>query len=292
MTSMGTHLYILLPVHNRREITVRFVEALAQQTWREFSLILIDDGSRDGTADAVRKILAEVVVLTGTGDWWWAGCLDQGCRQLATLGVVDEDILLLINDDLSLAFDFLARAMAEFSTTTDTLLLARQVDATTGKEIDHGGGVQVDVSHMRFAAANRAEEINCLPTRGLFIRWRDLCRAGGFRPAQLPHYMSDYEFTYRAWRKGLRLRVASSVSVGVQLAQSGESLATVFRLPRSRRFALIFSQRFKNNPVTWSMFIQLTAPPARRPYLWAKIWVHFLFVAVRCLVVSPPRIDR
>lgn len=282
---MSVRLHILLPVHNRRAVTVRFVEALARQTWREFRLVLIDDGSSDGTAEAVRAVLPDAVVVTGQGNWWWAGSLDQGCKYLEASGVRDEDVVLFINDDLSLEDEFLSQAMAEIAPVTETLLLARQVDAATGREIGMGGGVHADVVRMRFAETGKTEDVNCLPTRGLFLRWKDYQATGGFYPERLPHYLSDYEFTHRAWRKGLRLKVAGRAKVGVHLEKSGESVATVLRLPRSQRFGMIFSQRFKDNPVTWSVFVRLTATPWRMPVLWTKIWTHFVILAVRCVVV-------
>jgi GT2 family glycosyltransferase len=283
-------LYVLLPVHNRRQTTVCFVEALKLQTWREFQLILIDDGSTDGTADAVRAIYPGVVVVSGDGTWWWAGSLDQGCRYLACSGVRSDDILLLMNDDVVIAPQFLEHALAEFREIQDTLLLARQVNATTGREIDQGGGVCVNLDELRFAAASNPMEVNCLPTRGLFLRWRDMCRTGGFRPKWLPHYLSDYEFTLRARKRGLQLRVAHKASLGVQVKQSGRSRENLFMDSRRRRFSLLFSNRYKDNPVTWSAFAWLVAPVWRRPYLWAKIWCHFLITVARCVFTPVKRV--
>ena len=288
---MSDRLHILLPVHNRRETTVRFVQALVRQTWRDFHLVLIDDGSTDGTVDAVKAHWPAVDVVRGDGSWWWAGCLDQGCRHLVRTGVADDDVLLLINDDVVIGPDFLAKAMAEISSLRDTLMLARQVDAETGEEVGFGGGVKADLAELRFAATRQPEEINCLPTRGLFLRWRDLKRAGGFRPEQLPHYLSDYEFTVRAARRGLKLRIARTASLGVQLERTGRSVADLFRGTRADRFGLLFSRRFKDNPVTRSRFVWLAAPPGRRPYLWLKIWVLFLITAARCVYV-PVRRDE
>lgn len=282
-------LHILLPVHNRRETTVRFVKALGQQTRREFRLILIDDGSSDGTAAAVRALWPAVEVVAGDGNWWWAGCLEQGCRHLRRTGVADDDILLLMNDDVDIGPRFLEEALGEFRETRDTLLLARQVDVRTGEAIDHGGGVRADLRELRFAAAGAPEEINCLPTRGLFLKWRDMGRVGGFRPDYLPHYLSDYEFTIRAWKKGLHLKVARKASLGVKMGQSGRSLKNLYAEPRARRFGLIFSERFKDNPITWSAFVWLAAPPWRKPYLWLKIWMHFLVVAAHCVFTPVQR---
>jgi len=286
-SSAATRLFILLPVCNRRETTTAFVTALSRQSWQGFTLVLVDDGSTDGTAAAVRTLWPAVEVVTGTGDWWWAGSLQEGCRHLPRLGVADDDVILLINDDVVIAPRFLEEAMAEFAASRGTLLLARQTDAQTGAEIDHGGGVHADLRELRFNAARTPEEINCLPTRGLFLRWRDLRQAGGFRPRSLPHYLSDYEFTLRAHRSGLRLRVARTAAVGVKTEQTGLADEGLLALPRSRRLALLFSRRFKDNPWTWSSFAWQAAPRTRLPYLWLKIWAHFAIRVGRCLIAPP-----
>ena len=67
--------YVMVPVHNRRAITESYVRSLAAQTDRGVQLVLIDDGSTDGTADAVRDIMPDAIVITGKGDWWFGGAL-------------------------------------------------------------------------------------------------------------------------------------------------------------------------------------------------------------------------
>ena len=282
---MSARLHILLPVHNRRDVTVAFVEALRRQTWREFHLLLIDDGSTDGTAEAVLGLWPAVEIVSGTGQWWWAGSLAQGCARLARSGIADDEVLLLINDDVVIGPDFLEQGMSELAHAPGTLLLARQRDAVTGAEIGLGGGVKADLKRMRFAASDVVEEINCLPSRGLFLRWRDLKRTGGFLPERLPHYMSDYEFTLRALRAGLKLRVARLATVGVHQLKTGSSLAGLLAEGRRERFRLLFSPRYKDNPFTWSAFVGLAVAPAWRPWLWVKIWVNFALTAARCLIV-------
>jgi len=286
---MNGRLYIVLPVHNRRETTVAFVEALRRQTYQDFQLVLVDDGSTDGTADAVRERLPAVQVVTGTGDWWWAGSLERGCRQIAGTGVRDGDGLLLINDDVVIAPEFLAQGLAELARHPATLLLARQTDAATGAEIDCGGGVHVDLAELRFTAAATPADIDCLPTRGLFLRWGDFVRTGGFVPDRLPHYLSDYEFTLRARTRGLALRVATTATLGVRTGQTGRALANLFAEPRAGRFRLLFSPRYKDNPLAWSAFVGLAVPWPRRPYLWLKVWLNFALTVVRCVVIPVRR---
>ena len=70
--------YIILPVCNRRNITQKFVECLKSQTYTNYHLILVDDGSIDGTEEMVRSQIESLTVIKGNGNWWWAGGLQQG----------------------------------------------------------------------------------------------------------------------------------------------------------------------------------------------------------------------
>lgn len=282
---MSIRLHILLPVYNRCATTRRFVAGLRAQTMRDFHLVLLDDGSMDGTADAVRASLPSADVVTGPGHWWWAGALQAGCEHLARHGVQDDDVLLFINDDVEIAPDFLQRALAEFAPMADTLMLARQIDAATGAEIDGGGGVHADLATWRFAAARDAAEVNCLPTRGLFLCWKDFRRAGGFVPARLPHYLSDYEFTIRAARRGLQLRVSETAAVRVHRSETGRSLGNLFELSRRRRFGQLFSPGYKDNPVAWSHFIELAALPGQATFgRRLRLWLGFGLTVLRCAI--------
>jgi len=279
---MGEPVYILLPVYNRRAITVRMAEALRGQTWQDFQLVLVDDGSTDGTADAVRAVLPSAVVLRGDGNWWWAGCLHHACEWLAAKGVAGEAVICFLNDDVDIAPDFLALAVAELAALPDTLLLARQMRAPGGEAIQGGGGMRADLARLSFSLEANPAAVNCLPTRGLFLRWRDVVRTGGFHPRLLPHYFSDYEFTLRAHRRGLRLRVAEKAQLFLH-EDTGWSRADLLTRPRGERFAMLVSKRFKENPLARSAFVWLAAPLWLRPWLGLRVWGGFAILSLRCL---------
>ena len=288
---MNDPVYILLPVHNRRAITVRMAQALREQTLQNFQLVLVDDGSVDGTAAAVSELLPSTAVIRGNGHWWWAGCLHHGCEWLAEKRVSNDAVICFLNDDVDIAPDFLVQAVAELSVYPATLLLARQMSAQSGGNVKDTGGVHADLAHLHFNPETDPAAINCLPTRGLFLRWGDLVRAGGFHPRLLPHYLSDYEFTLRAHRRGLRLRVAEKARLNICSDETGWARADLFSRPRRLRFAMLFSKRFKENPVTKSAFVWLAVPWWQWPWLGLRVWGSFSLLLVRCLVtpVSPPQ---
>ena len=172
--------HVLLPVHNRREVTLKFVRCLKAQTYPAIHLILIDDGSTDGTESAVREVYPSAEVIRGNGRWWWAGCLQRGLDRLKEKSTEETDIVLLANDDTTFAHDYVERAVQFLDGKQGFMLLSRMRNAVTGKVEE--SGVCADLRTMTFQEAREQAQINCLSTRGLFLRWGDMQRIGSFHP--------------------------------------------------------------------------------------------------------------
>ncbi|MEO6725251.1 MAG: glycosyltransferase [Blastocatellia bacterium] len=272
-----SELYILLPVHNRRATTSRFLACLKAQTDQNYHLLLIDDGSTDGTAELAREQIPELTVLRGSGDWWWAGSLQQGIEWLRQRGVAAEDVVLLINDDVMFDSRFLEKGVALLRTMPRTLLLAQAVSAQTGLPL--ASGVEADLKKWRFRPAESADKINCLTTNGLFVRWGDLQQIGGFHPRLLPHYNADYEFTLRAHHKGFHLRVSP------ELRLVWDEKTTGFHRFERMSFAAFmrqyFSRKSLGNPLYHSAFVLLVSPKLWIPVHLIRIWFGSLLAIGR-----------
>jgi len=55
MSEKSPIIYIVIPVHNRLEATRECLESLRYQTYTRFSIVLIDDGSTDGTPEFIKE---------------------------------------------------------------------------------------------------------------------------------------------------------------------------------------------------------------------------------------------
>lgn len=273
--------YILLPVHNRKEITRRFVESLVQQSFTDYQLVLIDDGSIDGTAEMVEGYIPMVTVLRGTGSWFWAGSLQQGLNWLKTKQVDSDSIILFINDDVSFAFDYLESAVKVMSNLKGVLMLSRHRSTESGEICETG--VFADLKKLTFTISTSPDQINCLSTKGLFIHWTDVLKIGDFYPRILPHYLSDYEYTIRAHLKGFKCSTSSKLLIEPNFETTGyheigdKGLGIFLKK--------YFSKKSSSNPIYWTTFIFLTVKPRWIIPNFLRIW----FGACRAIfnVLSP-----
>ncbi len=119
-------------------------------------------------------------------------------------------------------------------------------------------GIHVDWKRFTFEQPSTEKPVNCLSTRGLFFRVGDFFSVGGFHPRLLPHYLSDYEFTIRAHRKGMHLMTHPSVRVRLDVSTTGwhrHEEAGLLNAAKS-----VFAMKSAINPLMLMMFVALACP--------------------------------
>ena len=105
------HVFVVVPVHNRKAITRKFLSCLAAQTYKRVRLLLIDDGSTDGTAEMVRGVDPAAVILTGDGHLWWSGCMQMAYEWLLSNECNKEDLVFVANDDIMFGPELISSAV-------------------------------------------------------------------------------------------------------------------------------------------------------------------------------------
>lgn len=97
---------IVTPVHNRREITLQCLKSLSRINTEglDVHIIIVDDGSTDGTAEAISANYPEVEIIQGDGSLWFTEGTNVGVR--AALKHKPKYVLM-INDDAVFDEDFL-----------------------------------------------------------------------------------------------------------------------------------------------------------------------------------------
>jgi len=89
--------WIVIPAHNRRELTLACLRHLADLGELDrHTVLVVDDGSTDGTGQSVALDFPGVAVWRGDGNLWWTGAVALGMNHAFTHGA---SAVCWLNDD-------------------------------------------------------------------------------------------------------------------------------------------------------------------------------------------------
>ncbi|EIG58455.1 glycosyltransferase family 2 protein [Bradyrhizobium sp. WSM1253] len=197
---------VLLTCHNRRETTLRTLKSVqaAVQDSCHPRIVLVDDGSRDGTAEAVKQAYPDAVVRSGDGQLYWNGGM-RLAWEVASAG--QPDFYLWLNDDTQLRPNAIKDLLERYerAARSRTIIVGRTVDPAS-KETTYGGYRHANgVSKIRFRRLTSNEE-RCHTMNGncVLIPGMALGEVGGMR-SQYRHAFGDNDYGLRATKCGYDL---------------------------------------------------------------------------------------
>ena len=206
--------YIVTSVFNRKEITLRFVSSLQQQTVQNFTVIVVDDGSTDGVSDVLAKQYPEVVVLSGDGNLWWTGAMAKGVEYVKTVAKAGDYIVMANNDHLHEP-DALEQCLKASQDNLDdkgrgAIVASVVKDATTKQVVT--SAQTIDWSSVQYQPIPNGEigyyngAIDVMPGRFTLFP-AEAFDVITLEPKVLPHYLADYDLSLQAKRAGFSLVV-------------------------------------------------------------------------------------
>jgi GT2 family glycosyltransferase len=205
-------------VHNGLDDTVHCLDAIRALGGPPRMVIVVDDGSTDGTSQHLREHYPDVHVLPGSGHLWWSGAVDLGCRFAIDAGATH--LLLLNNDNLELSPNLISELVRLVDTyqglggavvAEDKPSGERQIVGAGGKLNWRGRGIELRDGIPRYPVTYhpRVEDAECdwLPGAALAFH-RDVFRSlNGFDTRAFPQYRGDVDFTTRATHAGFKCYV-------------------------------------------------------------------------------------
>lgn len=215
-------LFIIIPVYNRKLITRECILSLEPQIDSNVNVIVVDDGSVDGTSEMLRSEFPFVEVISGDGNLWWAGSINLGVEHLKD-NLKSDDYIFLLNDDTIFEEDFINKVLQSISKYEFSLIGCLLVDANNKEDILDGGIIYNKIKN-KFISLNKGKRIhnfpegynrNCdfLPGRGLIIPSDTFKKIGLFDTKNFPQTFADYDFTLRAKNAGYKLVIDYSTRV-------------------------------------------------------------------------------
>ena len=199
------NVYIIIPVHNRKAITLQCLDTLKKNGDRDrYHVIVVDDGSTDGTSEAIKSLYPEMVILAGDGNLWWTGAIKKGMEYAYEQGA---EYLIWLNDDCYPKKDTILKLINTCQSHKNTIVGAQSLELDTFSP-SYGGiitkGNNIIETH---ALENNLLECDGLSGNLVCIH-KNLVRDIGYPNYQIfPQYYGDVTYTHRAKSNGYKLLI-------------------------------------------------------------------------------------
>jgi GT2 family glycosyltransferase len=284
---------IIIPVHNRLSHTKRIVSELRRSEYPEGLIIIVDDGSSDGTSDYLAEQHPDVVVVRGSGDLWWSGAANVGCRVAIERGA--EVIVLFNNDNLRLSPNCvteLVRCVETYRGCASSVAL----EEASPQRLRHAGGLISWPSRgivLREAGAiyrpgPHVVECDWLPGMSLAFSSQVFAEVGGFDDRAFPQYRGDTDFTLRARALGKPCVVSYACWVTNDPTQSGMNFYS--RVSLNAFVSGLFSLRSNYQLRSTFRFASRYCPPRFIPVYLTLFYLRYAYATVKTWSPLRPRV--
>jgi hypothetical protein len=184
---------VIVPVRDRRPLLRAAMEGLRAQTFNDFEIVVVDDGSSDGSGDEARSFGARVVRTEGVG---------AVAARIAGIGEATGDILAFTDSDCVPAAEWLERGVATIDKGADIVV----GETRTARS----------VRPLERSMAHSGHE-GLYATCNLFVRRSSYESVGGF------DRIAEDRLGFRGTAEGRALGFGEDTLLGWRVARSGSS---------------------------------------------------------------------
>ncbi len=268
----------MTPVHNRRDLTLQCLKSLSRidRTGLKIHVIVVDDGSTDGTSEAIRRDYPEVEIVKGDGNLWYTAGTNLGIQ---TALKYQPDYILCINDDSIFDEKFLQR-MIECAekyprSVIGALLLLwdmpHKVFQVSPKWNVWRGGWRYWEEQTVWTVPRKPWAVEMIVGNCILYPTRIFKEIGLMNPSKLAQY-GDAEYTPRIRKSGWRLLIEPRARV---FCQPNYAPKKVLKLPFKEKINLLFYEKKNAHNLIHRFHFYLASAPSKGQGFVAY-WIFFL----------------
>jgi GT2 family glycosyltransferase/glycosyltransferase involved in cell wall biosynthesis len=264
---------IIIPVFNQLRFTHACLASLQENQGTErFEVIVVDDCSTDGTAEAVTRMAGVIYMRTETNSGFIA-CCNRGAEKARG------KYLVFLNNDTLVRDGWLSALVNTFAEEPQAGIVGSKLIYPDGRLQEAGGIIWQDASgwnYGKFDDAGRPEynylrEVDYCSAAALMIPKALFHRVGGFDLRYAPAYYEDTDMAFKVRRAGYKvLYQPLSEVIHYEGATGGTDLASGTKkhqeINRSR-FARTWAVELMTMPANGEVAFLRQAPPGRKNVL-------------------------
>lgn len=274
------NLYIIIPVHNRKDFTHNCLLSLSKQTYSNFKIIIIDDGSTDGTTEMILKEFQQVILLHGDGNFWWTRSVNLGIKHALSKRA---EIIITLNDDLIVEDNYLENFTNLHKQYPDALISSSSYNINNKRELVFNG-MKINWFTAKYSCFLEKEvpvsykmkdfnKSDFLPARGLLIPVDVFNKIGLFDEKRFPQTAADFDFVWNAKKAGFQSLCATSCKTFCYPSESCIT-KTIKEKSISNFYNYLFSIKSAANIIVRFRFILKNCPKH-------LIVIHIIFDIIR-----------
>ena len=235
-------IFAVIPVYNRIASTLRCIQSIIDQAAIEISIVVVDDGSSDGTTETLRDVFPDVTILRGTGSLFWTGAIHYAINYILPRATVGDWVLLINNDVVLEASTISALLTVGAAVGRPALLSALSIDASDRTTIVASGTKVTSwflnrTRHVYQGAryceipVDQPISIDLATARCLLHPVEVFLQIGNYNATYFPHYGGDCEFSARAKLHGYEILIVPTSRVFLEVVPREKRISLVELLP-------------------------------------------------------------
>lgn len=241
-------LCIVIPVLNHWQQTQTCLSHLLGGSCTDFTIIVVDHGSTDGTREGLKHEYPDIIRVEGTTDLWWAGATNLGIRTALQQGA---DLIMLLNNDCYVCHKTIEILVGHSASNPDAIIAPVHRNLHSGKIITRHAGTLFLLGFPTLLLPGKSlyrPDTESLETTSLIMGGRGTLipatvfrKIGLFNEIDLPHYWADHDFYLRCKENGIRQYIAQNTLVDID--ESTTTLASRLQHMRLPQFIDSFTNR-------------------------------------------------
>ncbi len=225
---------IIIPIHNALKYTKNCLKALDESInysnlKNNISLIIVDDGSSDGSSEWIANNYPNVIILFGNGNLWWSGAVNKGTKY--ALYSLESDYIILWNNDIRPDIKYFSNLFVILENLDNDTIIGSKIYLMERPNViwSMGGMFNPKTGVHKMIGTNQIDNekydnkivVDWITAMGTLIPKNVFKKIGFWDENNFPQYHGDSDFTLRAKKNGFKIVAYPNLKIWNDISSTG-----------------------------------------------------------------------